>query len=299
MQPMMITHGGAGFWQDINAEVVEASMRQATTRGWEVLKAGGSALEAVEKATNILEDDPLFDAGIGSYLNHMGEVEMDALLTDGRTLNYGAVAGLLHVQYPISLARLVLEETPHCFFAGAGADMLGAKFGLPMLPNINFVTDRILEAFRQRQKEPAGSTGTVGAVAIDAQGNLASATSTGGTNHKPKGRVGDVPLYGCGGYADNRGGAASATGAGEHIMRVFLTKYAVDQMSAGQDAQSAATAAMHYIEERFTPSNVGLIVIDKEGRPGAAHTTRHMPISWVDANGVVQSMVSAGLTGLR
>jgi beta-aspartyl-peptidase (threonine type) len=297
MKPAILTHGGAGGWENSDDPRVLEGMRHATAAGWEVLSKGGAALEAVEKAVNVLEDDPHFDAGYGSFLNQSGEVEMDALIVDGSTLKFGAVAAVQHVRYPITLARLVLTQTPHCFFVGAGADKLAAELGLPIVSNLEMVTNEILEAFRQRKEKQPQPTGTVGAVAIDAHGHVASATSTGGTPNKPKGRVGDSPMFGAGGYADDGSGAASTTGVGENVMRMLLSKYAVDQIAAGRSAQDAATQAVRHMLSRFERAETGIIVVDKDGNIGAANCTNKMPIGWVDANGIIQASMGMGIAG--
>lgn len=297
MQPSIIVHGGAGAWPDDHIQPGLDGVKRAATIGWEILSKGGTALEAVEQATIYMEDVYPFDAGVGSFLNQFGEVEMDALICDGSKRDFGAVAGVKHVKNPITLARLVLTETPHCFFAGDGADQLAIKLGLPYVSNLHFILPQYFEAYKQRHQpeDLPESLGTVGAVAIDAAGNIASATSTGGTRDKLAGRVGDSPLYGAGGYADSRYGGVSATGVGENIMRVLLSKYAVDQIAGGQSAQAAAQAAMDYIDGYFNPSNVGLILVDKDGNLGAAHTTPQMPVAWVHADGSVKVSLAGGV----
>ncbi len=297
----LLLHGGAGDWpaDEFDYDEVVSAMRQAAYIGWGILREGGSALDAVEKATNYLEDHPLFDAGIGSHLNLFGEVEMDALIVDGRYPDFGAVAGVKHVQHPISFARRVMTDTPHSFFVGAGADALAAQMGFPVIPNIEFITEREKRLFLNREKGLAKPSGTVGAVARDAKGDLASATTTGGTPNKPRGRVGDTPLFGCGGYAYNPYGAASATGVGEQVMRVLLSKYAVDQIALGADAPQAAQNAMEYINRFFPSTNVGIIVIDADGNLGAAHTTQHMPIAWVGEDGIIHANMGPGLRGMK
>jgi beta-aspartyl-peptidase (threonine type) len=295
MKPAILTHGGAGAWRNSDDQATLEAMQQATAAGWAILLAGGSALDAVEKAVNVLEDHPLFDAGFGSFLNSMGEVEMDALIADGSTLNFGAVAAVRRVRYPISLARGVMERTPYCFFVGDGADWLAAELGMPLISNLDLVTDTNLESFRRRKERVPEPLGTVGAVALDSQGNLASATSTGGVPDKPPGRVGDSPIFGAGGYADNRFGAASATGKGENVMRVLLSRYAVDQIAAGMTAQEAAAAASRHISGYFETPDTGIIVVDRDGNIGASHTTHKMPIGWVDAGGAIRIRMSGGL----
>lgn len=290
--PKIIVHGGAGGWQGFDEEAVLAGVREAARAGWEVLKAGGTALEAVEAATIPLEDNPLYDAGVGSFLNEMGEVEMDALITDGRDIRFGAVAAVRHVKNPITLARKVMTETSNCFFAGDGADMLASQLGIPLVSNIAMISESEWASFQARklaQVIPAGhGTGTVGAVALDAQGHVASATSTGGTLNKKKGRVGDSPIFGAGGYADDQLGAASATGIGENIMRFFLCKRAVDGL-ADADASGAAWTALDFLTARIPQPEAGIIMIGADGSIGAAHTTNAMPIAWVESDGTVQT----------
>lgn len=299
MRPALIVHGGAGPWREDDHVSAVAGVHEAARRGWMVLQDGGSALDAVEAATRYLEDHPIFDAGYGSHLTRYGEVEMDALIVDGRVPDFGAVAGVRHVQNPISLARKVLAETPHCFFIGNGADALAVQMGFPIVPNLHLVTERELLTFREQREQPAQfvSTGTVGAVALDQQGHIATATSTGGTPNKPRGRVGDSPLFGAGGYAEPHAGA-SATGVGENIMRVLLSRYAVEQVGRGQSAQQAATAAAHHINSVFDPSNAGIIIVDQQGTIGAAHTTPYMPIGWVNESGEIRASMGGGITGL-
>lgn len=197
-RPVILTHGGAGQWLESAFDSALSGMQQATAAGWAILSNGGSALDAVEKAVNLLEDHPVFDAGIGSFLNEMGEVEMDALIVDGAAITFGAVAAVRNVRYPISLARLVMTKTPHCFFVGDGADKLAVDLGMPRVPNLTFVTSDKFLAFQDRDSRTGETLGTVGAVALDSHGNIASATSTGGTLNKAKGRVGDSPIFGAG-----------------------------------------------------------------------------------------------------
>lgn len=287
---MLIVHGGAGPWKDDNHDVVLAAMQQAVEAGAAVLHAGRSALDAVEAATIVLEDHPLFDAGVGSHLNDQGEVEMDALITDGSRLDFGAIASAKHVRNPIRLARRVMMDTNHRFFVGAGADALAARFDLPRWPNILFVTPEELARFRRRieRNDPTAlmpDHGTVGAVALDASGDIASATSTGGSPFKMQGRVGDVPIFGAGGYADNRYGGASSTGVGENIMRHLLSKAVVDLIAAGAAPLDAAVQAVNAVASSIPDPEVGVITVDASGRVGAAHTTAHMPIAWIDTDG--------------
>lgn len=290
--PRLIVHGGAGEWTGFDEAAVLRSMHTAAEAGAAALRGGGSALDAVEAATCILEDDPQFDAGYGSFLNAWGEVEMDAILADGEHTRFGAVAGVRRVRHAITLARGVLEKTNHCFFVGEGADQLAARLGMPIIANVELISDGELADFRKRHiadhKPGAHGTGTVGAVARDTTGRVAAATSTGGTHDKPKGRVGDSPLFGAGGYADPAG-AASATGVGENIMRYFLCKRAVDAVDAGAPAREAARAAIAYLNERIPDPDAGLILIGADGRIGAAHTTEAMPIAWLTADGQIHT----------
>ena len=291
--PAIILHGGAGGWNGSDEIQVLEGMKQAASAGWRVLSQGNSALEAVEVATIVLEDHPLFDAGFGSYLNDCGEVEMDALITDGSTIVFGAVAAVRKVRNPISLARLVMTDTKHSFFVADGADRLAMQLGISPVCNLSMVTEKEFAAYQERVNSgsPADQPGhgTVGAVAIDINGHIASATSTGGSPHKLKGRVGDVPVYGAGGYSDDQIGGASATGVGENIMRYFLSKHVVDLIASGVLPLEAAQDAVKYVANHIPNPEVGVITVDASGNIGAAHTTNGMPIAWVDSAGVVHA----------
>lgn len=290
--PRLIVHGGAGQWLNFDEDQVLAGVRAAAQAGWAVLQDGGTAGDACEKATNVLEDHPLFDAGYGSFVNEEGEVEMDALFADG-SIRYGAVAAVRRVRYAISLARLVLTRTDNCFFVGDGADQLAASLGMPLIPNIDLVTEKEYALFREREGKrgprPGLGTGTVGAVAIDQAGHIVSATSTGGIADKKKGRVGDTPIFGAGGYADDALGGASATGRGENIMRFFLCKLAVDGMRGGTSAQTAARAALNFLATRIPDPEAGIIMVGADGSMGAMHTTEAMPTAWVDGTGQIRA----------
>jgi beta-aspartyl-peptidase (threonine type) len=286
--PKILVHGGAGDWTGIDEGEALDGVRAAARAGWSVLNGGGSALDAVEAATVILEDHPLFDAGYGSFVNRDGEVEMDALIADGSTVNFGAVAAVRRVKNVIRLARMVMTHTDNCFFAADGADQLAAELGIPLIANIELVTDKELALFRERVKGAKSGVGmgTVGAVSIDSSGKLASATSTGGTPNKPKGRVGDSPIFGAGGYANGHG-AASGTGIGEQIMRFLLCKEAVDRARDGLSASEATQAAIRLLADNISDSQAGIIMVDAVGRLGACHSTQAMPVAWVDGDGEI------------
>uniref|UniRef100_A0A5F9CH61 Isoaspartyl peptidase/L-asparaginase n=1 Tax=Oryctolagus cuniculus TaxID=9986 RepID=A0A5F9CH61_RABIT len=232
MNPVVVVHGGgAGNISKERKERVRQGIVKAASEGYAVLKAGGSAVDAVEEAVAVLEDDPEFNAGHGSVLNVNGEVEMDASIMDGKDLSTGAVSAVRCIANPVKLARLVMEKTPHCFLTDQGAAQFAAEMGIPEIPGEKLVTERNKKRLEKEKHEKAAqkpdcqkNLGTVGAVALDCKGNVAYATSTGGTINKLVGRVGDSPCVGSGGYADNSIGAVSTTGHGESILKVNLAR---------------------------------------------------------------------------
>ncbi len=301
--PTLVVHGGA---YNIPTESHQAHIdgcHNAAKAGWAVLADGGTALEAVEAAVCVMEDDPTFDAGHGSFSNAIGEVELDAIILDGSDLNFGAVAAVQRVRHPITLARLVMTKNEHAMLAGAGAEAFAREHSIPVCPIIELLTGRELERWKTAHADghaqkwtPFGAapppsslpSDTVGALALDANGNLAAGTSTGGTFNKTPGRVGDSPLIGCGAYADNYTGAASATGLGEALMKVVISKTACDFIAQGRTAQEAGDAAITVLAER-TAAEGGLIVLDHQGRIGVAHNTPYIAHAYVTVGGEIVS----------
>lgn len=278
-KPVIVVHGGAWAIPDRLVDANLKGVEKSTKEGWKILQEGGSALDAVIAAVNVLEDDPTFDAGIGSVLTEDGTVEMDALIMNGTTLEAGAVAGLRDVRYPITLARKVMEETPHIMMIGEGANKVASEHGLERITQDELVTEEAKLEFKEwaKKAEFGSSFGheTVGAVAIDSNGNIAAATSTGGVTGKRVGRIGDVPLIGSGGYADNRVGGVSTTGHGESIMKVNLARLVLNYVETGMGIQEAADKALGYMSVRVK-GNGGLIALDSNGNIGAAYTTKRM-----------------------
>jgi beta-aspartyl-peptidase (threonine type) len=281
-KPVLVVHGGGWAIPDNMVDAHLNGIRAAIASGWHALERGGSALDAVEAATMVMEDDEAFDAGRGSFLNKDGRVQLDALLMDGATLRAGGVGCVERIRNPIHLARIVLEDSPHVYFVGPGAERFAEEHGVPLIANEELVIERELERLRRLQAQgesPAdvfsASHDTVGAVALDKNGNLAAATSTGGTLNKTPGRVGDSSLIGCGCYADNQSAAVSTTGWGEPIMKLVLGKWAADRVAAGAPPQQAASEAITYLRKRLS-GHGGIIVLDAQGRLGIAHNTPRM-----------------------
>ena len=283
MSPVLMVHGGAWKIPDNLVEPSKVGCQRALEEAWRVLAQGSSAVDAVERAVVVLEDDPIFDAGVGSHLNRDGHVQLDAIIMDGRTLESGAVAGVEHIKNPIRLARAVLEQSEHMMLVGAGAEQFAVEVGIPLCDASELVVSREVGLWKDCRQAPGFAElrfkGTVGAVAMDARGNLAAATSTGGTCCKFPGRVGDSALIGCGCYADNEAGAVSSTGWGEAIMKVVMAKAAADWMRAGDIAEAAAGKAIELLKER-TNGTGGLIAIDKSGHIGFAFNTPRMAYAW-------------------
>ncbi len=288
MKTAILVHGGAGAWNEFPDRLSQAlpACEAAAKAGQAVLMAGGSAMDAVETAVRVLEDAPVLDAGRGSYPNANGEVEMDALIMDGRDLNLGAIAAVQRIQNPITLARRVLEYNDHNFLVGPGAEAFAQKAGIPFCRPQDLLTDENVAMYhthngkKQSAVKQSGPTDdTVGAVAIDADGNLVAGTSTGGTRHKLPGRVGDSPLVGSGGYADNWTAAVSATGHGESLMKIIISKRVCDLVGDGLSAQAACDAAIHMLAERVNGTG-GLIAIDARGQIGVAYNTNAMPYAY-------------------
>src|SRR5947209_5546425 len=269
-------------------DMVEARIRgvnNAISAGWRVLERGGSALDAVEEAVVIMEDDETFDAGRGSFLNRDGRVQLDALIMDGETLRAGGVGCVEHLRNPVRAARKILSESPHVYFVAEGAERFAAEHGIPLCKNEELVIPREVERLREYQAHAAEqkpdlfaaniSHDTVGAVALDVNGNIAAATSTGGTLNKAPGRLGDSSLIGCGCYADNQSAAGSTTGWGEPIMKLVLAKWAADRVASGNMPQWVADEAMNYLRDRIG-GHGGIILLDAQGRLGLAHNTPRM-----------------------
>jgi beta-aspartyl-peptidase (threonine type) len=273
-------------------DMVDAHIRgvnNALAAGWRVLERAGSggcaALDAVEEAVVIMEDDETFDAGRGSFLNRDGKVQLDALIMDGATLRAGGVGCVERLRNPVRAARKILSESPHVYFVAEGAERFAAEHGIALCKNEDLIIPREVERLREYQAEaaqhgndlfaPTISHDTVGAVALDRDGNIAAATSTGGTLNKAPGRLGDSSLIGCGCYADNLSAAASTTGWGEPIMKLVLAKWTADRISAGNLPEWAAQEAMNYLKQRVN-GHGGIIVLNPEGHIGIAHNTPRM-----------------------
>jgi L-asparaginase / beta-aspartyl-peptidase len=239
--------------------------------GWDVLGGGGSALDAVQAAVRVLEDDPVFNAGIGSALTRAGTVEVDAAIMDGATLRIGAIGAVENAGKPVELARAVLEDGEHVLLVGPAAWEFAREQGIEPVPPETLVTERALKRLQKGN--------TVGACAIDEAGHVAAATSTGGISGKRRGRVGDTPLAGCGTYADDQGGAASATGHGESIIRVTMSRTVVELLRAGRTAEEAARASVAELADRVRGTG-GVICVDRDGRVGLAHNTPAMVFGW-------------------
>jgi L-asparaginase / beta-aspartyl-peptidase len=292
--PAIIVHGGAWFIPEAEQNEHIAGCREAAATGWACLQGGGSALDAVEAAVRILEDNPIYDAGRGSYLNQAGHVQLDAIIMDGQSLDFGAVAAVERIRHPISLARLVMQHSPHRFVVGSGAESLAQSLGVALCDPAELLGRPDTGGWAPPNASLTGQRlgDTVGAVALDAAGHLAVATSTGGTPDKWPGRVGDSPLVGCGAYADDLLGAAAATGAGESLMRIVTSKTAVDFLAAGHSAQQAAEATMARLWSRVQGYG-GVILVDREGRVGLAHNTPNLAYAYITGDGEMVAGASA------
>jgi beta-aspartyl-peptidase (threonine type) len=280
----LVVHGGAGTIRQEVEAAARAGVERALAKGWAILEGGGTAMDACELAILELEDDPVFDAGLGAHLNREGYAQLDAIVMDGATLQSGAVAAVERLRNPIRLARRILQKGEHSLLVGAGAEQFALESGIQLCNPAELITPYERQRWSAKAAEQQAH-GTVGAVAIDAAGNLCAATSTGGTFFKHPGRVGDSPLIGCGCYADNESAAVSCTGHGESIMKILMAKSAADFVAAGQDPQSAADAAVKLLSRRTSGAG-GLIIVDREGRFGASFSTPHM--TWAAKTGVAK-----------
>lgn len=316
-KPVLLIHGGAWAMPDEAIEAHENGIANALAAGYKQLELGRTAVDAVQAAVTVMEDDDTFDAGRGSFLTRDGRVQLDALLMDGSNLRTGGVACVERIRNPIQAARLVLDQSPHVYFVGIGAERFAFQHGMPLIDNTELIVPRERErlmAFQKAELEGAVDTtfsgdlalereanegvavevrpidptlhshDTVGAVAMDANGNLAAGTSTGGTLSKAPGRVGDSSLIGCGCYADNETAAVSLTGWGEPIMKLVLGKWAVDRVAAGATAHVAAEEAISYLYRRLG-GHGGIILMAPDGTLGLAHNTPRMAWGIQDADG--------------
>ena len=226
----LVVHGGAGYISKGRYTVEEEKeyksvLEKALSSGYNILENDGTAVDAVETAIRILEDSPLFNAGKGAVFNDEGNVELDASIMYGKDINSGSVAGIKHIKNPITLARFVMEHSPHVMMFGDGAELFAEEFGLQKVDNSYFKTKNRIEEYNKNNNDKAfvrgvfNKFGTVGCAALDKSGNLAAGTSTGGIMGKKYGRVGDSPIIGAGTYANNETCALSATGQGEYFIR--------------------------------------------------------------------------------
>lgn len=305
MKPALIVHGGAWDIPDEAMDACKSGCQRALAAGWAVLSQGGHALDAIEAAIMVLEDDPVFDAGYGSHLNLDGRVECDAIVMNGGTLHAGAASTLQRVKNPIRVARAILERCPHMMLVGEGAERFAVGQGIELCDPDELISEAEQEAWLKCRNDKHAAEhhrgheqGTVGAVALDKDGKLFAATSTGGTCCKLPGRVGDSPLIGCGCYADSEAGGASCTGYGEAIMKIVMAKTAVDFLRqegicadspAGESceltsAKVAAREAVHLLAKR-THGHGGLILLDRHGNPGFAFNTPRMASGYVAPDG--------------
>ena len=300
----LVIHGGAGTIERSKMtpkreHEYRAGIEHALAAGYDILKRGGSSLDATEAAVRALEDDPHFNAGRGAVFTNVGTNELDAAVMDGKTLKAGAVACLKHIKNPVSLARLVMEKSGHVMMDGEGAETFAKENGIEFVDLKYFYTEerwQALQKVKAAEENRSGAAkkafiisdqdrhGTVGAVALDGEGNLAVATSTGGTTNKRAGRVGDSPVIGAGTYANNATCAVSATGDGEYFIRATVGHDVSALMEyRGMPLKEAAQTVLDKVAR--LGGNGGLIAIDREGNMALPFNTSGMYRGYVDRNG--------------
>lgn len=307
----LVVHGGAGTilkknMTDEREKEYNDKLTEALNAGYQVLKKGGSSLDAAISSVKILEDSPLFNAGKGSVLTNEGTVEMDASVMDGKTLNAGAVAGVKTIKNPILAARLVMEKSPHVMLMGKGADDYARKNGLETANPEYFIDSLRYRQWKklveeEKAKDDRGGLllppviepglqvgqkyGTVGAVALDKQGNLAAATSTGGMMNKRYGRIGDSPIIGAGTYAGNKTCAVSCTGHGEYFIRLSVARDVSALMEyKGLSLEQASNEVIHKKLPEIGGSG-GLIAIDNKGNIAMPFNTEGMYRGYIKEDG--------------
>ena len=289
----LIIHGGAWNIPDDMVDAHRQGVLKALALGWEVLRDRGSAVEAVEQAIVAMEDDETFDAGRGSFLNEAGEIELDASIMNGKTYRAGAVAAVQNVVHPISLARRIMEKSGNVLLVGLGAARFAKEQKVLMCGQDDLIIEREILRWRESHSgaaNPPSRRGmwtrgdTVGAVALDAAGNIASGTSTGGTPNKHPGRVGDSALIGCGTYADNALGGASATGWGEAIISVVLAKTVVDGLAGKEELPEDAAIEGIAVLKRKTSGYGGVITLSRTGHVGVAYNTARMARAYITSS---------------
>jgi len=283
----IVIHGGAGgikkeYFTEEQQEAYKAKLQEALNAGYAVLEKGGISLDAVQAAINVMEDSPLFNAGKGSVYNSEGNQEMDAAIMDGKTLNSGAIAGVNHIKNPILAARIVMDSSSHVLLSGKGAEIMASKYGIEMVDSSYFFTEKRMNQLKElqgKEKTKLDHTaflikneliddhkfGTVGAVAIDKNGNIASGTSTGGMTNKKYGRIGDVPIIGAGTYANNETCGISATGTGEYFIRT-VAAHEVSSLIKYKGV-TPANALNEVLFKQIGPlgGEGGMILLDKYG----------------------------------
>jgi beta-aspartyl-peptidase (threonine type) len=297
----MAVHGGAGPDSEHikqNMDGYKKGLEDALNTGYSILEAGGSSLDAVEAAVNALEDNPLFNAGRGSALNEKAEVEMDASIMYGKDMKSGAVSMVKNVKNPVTLARAVMEKTSHIYLGDLGALEFAKKVGLKVMPEAYFITDHAFEQYQDAIKEATNTIeeagnyqvkrkthGTVGAVALDREGNLAAATSTGGIENKVPGRIGDSSIIGVGSYANNKTCSVSTTGDGESLIK-HVTGFNLSALIEyrGMELQEAA---QHLLHEKLKDEegDIGLIAVDQNGTIALVFNSERMHRAWRTSNG--------------
>ncbi|MDZ8079044.1 MAG: isoaspartyl peptidase/L-asparaginase family protein [Nostoc sp. DcaGUA01] len=286
MTPTIIVHGGAKTITDEKVAANNAGCTAAAEAGWAVLIGGGTAAEAVEAATRVLEADPTFNAGLGATLNSDGEVELDAAIMEG-SLSWGAVAAVQGIRHPISVARKIMDEKPRLLVA-RGAERFAVDCCAEMCKKEDLIAEEQWQQWKE-DREVIDRPNTIGCVALDSSGILAAGTSTGGTTKQQQGRVGDTALVGSGLYADNKFGACSTTGDGESIIPVVLAKTAIDFLSGDRHPDKAAQMAIDTLISKVK-GEAGCILLDPQGRIGWAYNSSHMAVAYMTA---VQDKVAA------
>jgi beta-aspartyl-peptidase (threonine type) len=297
----IVVHGGAGpdsaFIKN-NIEGYKKGLKEAADTGYKILEEGGSALDAVEAAVNYLEDNALFNAGRGSALNEKAEVEMDASIMDGKTMKSGGVAIVKNIKNPVTLARAIMDKTKHIYLGDMGALEFAKKIGLRVMPEAYFITDHAFQQFVDATKEEANTVqqageyqvkkkthGTVGAVAVDSAGNVAAATSTGGTENKVSGRIGDSSITGIGCYANNKTCAVSSTGDGEVLISNVIGFHVSSVIQYKGLPLREACDFLFNNELKDAKGDMGIIAVDVTGNFAIEFNSERMHRAWKTSDG--------------